>query len=163
MQGIYTVRLRATDPYGAFGERTKTILVQDLTIAGQVSHTAEWETYRQTHNAKFPDRPRAITDFWAGEALVLSAAVTNTGSSTTKPATVVAELTATWDTKALTGGDGVNFAGTMVESDHAATLTNGPYIMRFTVTWSNGHVETDDVPFNIVGSMFDAIVYQQRL
>ncbi|WP_309121745.1 CARDB domain-containing protein [Paenibacillus sp.] len=163
MQGIYTVRLRATDPHGAFGERTKTILVQDLTIAGQVSHTAEWETYRQTHNAKFPDRPRAITDFWAGEAFVLSATVTNTGSSTTKPVSVVAELTATGDTKELTGGDRVNFSGTMVESDHATTLTDGPYVMRFTVTWSNGHIETDDVPFNIVGSMFDAIVYQQRL
>jgi hypothetical protein len=162
-RGSYAATLRATDSHGAFDETTKSILVLDLTIAGGVAHIEEWEAYRQAYNAKFPDRARAASDFWAGEALLLSASVTNTGSSATKPVSVTATLVETGDSKGLSSGNQVNYSGTMAEAEHAKTLTDGLYVMRFTVHWSNGHAETDDVPFRIVGNILDVIVNQQRL
>lgn len=163
VKGTYTVKLRATDPSGSFDEVTKNITVQDLTIAGQVAHTTEWEAYRQSWNNKFPDEVRAVTDFWAGEAIVLSANVTNTATSTTKPQTVTALLVATGDTETLSSTNKVNYSGTMIELDHSKVLTDGPYVMRFTVTWTNGHVEINDVPFNVRGDIHDVIVGQLRL
>lgn len=162
-RGTYAVTLRATDPHGGSDVTTKAIVVHDLTIAGQVAHTDEWEAYRQTYNSKFPDRARAASDFWAGEALVLSARVTNTGSSATKPVSVTATLIETGDTIGLSSGNQAEYGGTMAETDHAKTLTDGPYVMRFTAQWSNGHAETDDVPFHIEGDIMDVIVNQQRL
>lgn len=163
MKGAYNVKLRATDPSGASDETTKTIVVQDLTIQGQVSHTPEWEAYRQSWNARFSDQLRAITDFWAGEALVLTADVSDTGASATKPQSVRAELVETGDKAALSSTNQIRYTGTMIETNHARTLSDGPYRMRFTVTWTNGHVETDEVPFQVKGNIYDVIVLQQRL
>jgi len=163
VRGTYTIRLRATDASGASDEIAKTIAVQELGISGQISHTAEWEAYRQTWNLKFPDDRRESADFWAGEALVLRASVTDTSTSSTKPERVTAELVATGDAVALESDDEIAFEGTMVETDHAKGLDDGNYTMRFTVHWSNGHIDIDDVPFRIVGNIYDVIVNHQRL
>jgi len=161
--GAYTVTLTVTDPYGAADSVSRTIMVGDLDIVGQVSHTPEWEAYRQAWNEKFPNQARAPSDFWAGEAFVLGADVTNTAGSGTKPTRVTAELVQTGDKRDLISGDRVRYSGTMAEERHADTLNDGSYTMRFTVEWNNGHVEIDDVPFNVRGHMLDVIVQQQRL
>jgi len=161
--GAYTVTLTVSDPAGAADSVTRTVMIGDLDIAGKVSHTPEWESYRQIWNAKFPKQGRAPSDFWAGEAFVLRADVTDSTGSGTKPSSVTAELLQSGDEIRLSSKDDVRFSGTMAEENHADALTDGPYTMRFTVVWSNGHVEIDDVPFTVKGNMLDVIVQQQRL
>ncbi len=160
--GQWNVTLTVTDPYGASGTITKAIPVGDLGITGQVSHTPEWESFRQLWNNKFPDKTRSPDTFWAGEAFVLSATVTNTAASTTKPRTVTAVLTATGDSAAMTSGNRIHYNGQMVNTDLPKLLSDGSYTMRFTVTWTNGHVERHDVAFTIAGSIHDVIVTQLR-
>jgi len=163
VRGTYTIRLRATDPHGASGEVVRTFVAGDLAIEGKVVHTPEWEDYRLRWNEKFPDRQRSADTFWAGEAFVLQAETTDTGASATKPTSVTATLLEVGDAVRLDGGSGTSHRGTMVNPDYASTLSDGPYTMRFRVVYSNGHVETDDVPFRISGTMYDVIVNQQRL
>lgn len=171
MQGVYTVRLRATDAAGAFDEATKTFLAGDLAIVGEVGHTPEWEQYRQSWNIRFPARARSPDTFWAGEVFLLRASVTDTGTSATKPASVTATLVGTGAAAGLTqadnGGSGagsfMRFAGEMVETAFAKALEDGAYTIRFQVVYTNGHIETHDVPLRVEGSIHDVIVVQQRL
>lgn len=93
---------------------------------------------------------------------MLSANVTDTATSSTKPVRVRAELVETGDRAGLHSGNAVNYSGIMLEEEHK-TLEDGPQRMRFTVEWSNGHVESDDVPFRFRGNIFDVIVSQLRL
>ncbi|HZG56145.1 MAG TPA: PKD domain-containing protein, partial [Paenibacillus sp.] len=162
-QGVYDVRLRATDPSGASHERSRTFFVGDLRIVGEVHHTPEWEQYRQSWNARFPLKQRAADTFWAGEALLLRATVTDTGASATKPTDVTATLLETGTAATLSGDDLIRYDGEMANADFATTLADGMYTMRFRVTYTNGRVETYDVPFRIAGSLYDVIVQQQRL
>ncbi len=156
------MQLTVTDPQGASSSVTKQIVIGALTIDGQVSHTALWEQYRQSWNSSHPTTPRASDVFWAGEALELTATVTNTQTSTTKPSSVTAELVATSDIESLTSLDTLTYTGSMIRLNHARALSNGSYIMRFTVVWSNGVTKTDDVTFTISGNIYDVIVNQIR-
>ncbi|MCI3922728.1 PKD domain-containing protein [Paenibacillus sp. TRM 82003] len=162
VKGAYSITLRATDPYGVFDEVTKTVAVGDLSIVGQVAHTAEWERYRLSWNERFPKAARAATDFWGGEALVLHATATDTSTSGTKPVHVVARLMETGESTGLSSGNRIAYDGTMAEEEHARTLEDVPYTMRFTVTWSNGHIEFHDVPFDVRGTIYDVIAFQLR-
>lgn len=138
-------------------------VVLDLGITGEVNHTPEWESYRLRWNARFPDQARSADTFWAGEAFILAAEVTDTGTSETKPVQVTATLLGTGVTVDLHGSDKVHYTGEMVETDFATELEDGWKTMRFWVRYSNGHEETHDVDIRIAGSIFDVIVFQQRL
>jgi hypothetical protein len=162
-RGMYTAQLRATDAKGAYHEITRTFTVQDLAILGQVGHTSEWEAYRQSWNSKYPLAVRASDEFWAGEALVLRARVTDTTVSGTKAQGVTAELLTTSNIETLSPLGTGDFGGTMIRTQHAKQLVGGTHVMRFTVQWSNGHVEYADVSFRISGRIEDVIVNQQRL
>ena len=162
-RGMYTVTLRASEAGGGWDEVTKSFAVLDLGIAGEVRHTPEWEAYRLSWNARFPGKARCADTFWAGEAFILAAEVTDTGASATKPVQVTAELVGTGGVGALHSNDLVHYAGEMVEPDFAAQLADGWKTMRFRVRYSNGHEETHDVPVRIEGSVFDVIVVQHRL
>jgi hypothetical protein len=160
--GNWSVRLTVTDGLSDPVTVTKTVSVLDLSITGQVRHTDSWESYRLAYNAKYPSKKRDPNVFWAGEAFVLGATVTNTGSSSTKPTSVVARLVQTGHTSSMNSSNQMNYTGEMLDTMFKRLLDDGTYIMRFTVTWSNGHIETDDVPFIIRGTIDDVIVVQNR-
>ncbi|WP_258959276.1 fibronectin type III domain-containing protein [Paenibacillus tyrfis] len=162
-QGNYTLRLSLSDGKGGTFSQIYSFVVLPLLIKGYVTHTPEWESYRLLWNEKHPGTPRAADVFWAGEAFELSATVTDTGTSTTKPQAVDATLLETGEQVKLGSSDRIRFSGQLVNPDHAQSLRSGQtYTFRFRVHWSNGLVQTDDVPVKIQGSMYDVIVNQIR-
>ncbi|MDQ0896199.1 MULTISPECIES: CARDB domain-containing protein [unclassified Paenibacillus] len=161
-QGVYTLRLNLDDGLGGTYVQTYTFTALPLSITGQVTHTPQWEAYRQSWNVMFPSKSRTANVFWAGEAFELSAQVTDTGTSSTKPVSVNATLVQTNDTAAMSSSDLINYTGEMLNTNFDTTLSNGPYTMRFTVNWSNGLVQTTDVPITIAGDIWDVIVNQLR-
>ncbi|MGI2295530.1 Athe_2463 domain-containing protein [Paenibacillus sp. GXUN7292] len=163
-EGTYTFRLTVTDGKGGTHESTYTLVVKGLSITGAVSHTDEWENYRLVWNAANPTQQRAANVFWAGEAIIVTANLTNTGTSTTKPSTVTARIVQTTDSKTLTETNStkVTYTGEILNVNHTETLADGNYTMRFTVAWSNGLTQTYDVPFIIRGNIYDVIVPQIR-
>ncbi len=161
--GVYSVQLTVRDPIGASDTITKPIVVGDLTIEGQVLHTADWEEYRLKWNATNPTKKRDQNVFWAGEAFVLASIVTDTGpTSTTKPLQVVAQLLTRTNSVVMTTTDRIRFTGEMLDIGFAKTLKDGPYTMRFTVNWSNGVVDSVDVPIIIRGNINDVILVHNR-
>src|SRR5690606_31392598 len=136
VKGMYAVNLRVTDVHGAYDEIVKSFTVGDLSIRGQVSHTPEWEAYRIGWNERFPGQSRDADTFWAGEAFVLHAVITDTGESTTKPLSVTAELLGTGKQTVLSGTDGVHYEGMMLDASSADSLDDGVYTMRFRVQYS---------------------------
>lgn len=162
-QGNYTLRLSVDDHNGGTYSQTYTFAALPLHITGWVAHTPEWESYRQTWNEKYPQQQRGAGDFWAGEAFELSAQVTDTGVSATKPQYVDVALIETGENVLLVGDDDIRFTGQLLNTDHARLLQNGEeYTFRFRVRWTNGLEQTTDVYIRIVGSIYDVIVNQIR-
>ncbi|MEO3944373.1 hypothetical protein [Gorillibacterium sp. CAU 1737] len=158
--GMHSLSVRVTDPYEERFERTWTFPVLPLAITGEIHHTPEWENQRERWNAAHPKVQRAADVFWAGEALVLQAVVTDTGTDT-RPERVTARLMTHDKTIALLGNDRVHFRGTL--NDPALTkLDNGEHWVRFTAYWTNGAITTTDVPFRIKGSLYQVVVNQTR-
>lgn len=158
--GSYPITLTVSDPYGDTQITRYTLVVQPLGITGEINHTAEWEQIRLNWNRRFPNRLRASQVFWGGEALVLTAAVTDTQTAT-RPVAVTAQLLATGERIPLTGSDGVHYAG-ILNDPAMAHLADGEYTVRFQVTWSNGAVSLSDAGFVIRDSMYAVIVNQLR-
>ncbi len=162
-RGTYTFRLTVNDGNGGSYQQTYVFYALPLGLAGRVSHTPEWESYRQLWNSRFPLQPRGSDMFWAGEAFVLAADVTDTGTSSTKPLAVTATLLATGESVDLTGDSFlVLYEGMLLNTEHPYTLAQGSQTFRFNVQWSNGLHLTYDVPIRIEGSVFDVIVNQIR-
>ncbi|MDQ0896201.1 hypothetical protein QFZ80_000029 [Paenibacillus sp. V4I7] len=161
-QGTYSLRLTLDDGLGGTYSQTYTFTALPLSITGQVTHTPEWEAYRQSWNLMYPTKSRGANVFWAGEAFELSAQVTDTGSSATKPVSVSARLVQTNDTAAMSSSNRINYTGEMLNTNFVHTLSSGPYTMRFTVQWNNGLIQTTDVPITIAGNIYDVIVNQLR-
>ncbi|MFC4304586.1 hypothetical protein ACFO1S_14245 [Cohnella boryungensis] len=154
-RGAITATLRVTDTHGASDTVTKLIPVLELTIAGQVAHTPDWEKNRLTWNAKYPGKLRAENVFWAGEAFLLSATVTDTGTSATKAVSVSAEATPALK-KMLkpTEPSSILWKELLREADTDVKFTDipdGPYAFVFTVQYSNGIQKTDVVPIEVRG------------
>jgi len=164
--GLFTVTLLVTDVHGASDMVTKRIPVLPLTISAQVAHTPEWERNRLTWNAKYPAKFRDSHVFWAGEAFVLTANVTDTGQSETKAVSVIAQATPEL-AKGLTEsppGSSV-WTGFLREADTSIQfeeLPDGTYTFTFTVTYSNGVKKTSVVPIEIRG-IVDQFVNVHRL
>ncbi|WP_378051350.1 hypothetical protein [Cohnella cellulosilytica] len=153
--GVFTVTLSVTDNHGAEDAITKQIPVLPLSISGQVAHTPEWERNRLTWNAKYPTKFRESNVFWAGEAFVLSAVVTDTGSSATKAASVTAQATPDL-VKSLTESPpgSASWTGLLRKADTSIRfedIPDGTYSFVFTVVYSNGVVKTSAVPIEIRG------------
>lgn len=160
--GTYTATLTLNDGKAAAVTVTHTFTVLALSISGAVSHTVDWENYRLQWNAAGRTPTHNAIDFWAGEALELSASVTNTTSSTTKPTAVTATLVQTGDATSMTSSDLLNYYGEMAKAAFIHSLSTGAYTMRYKVTWSTGVSKTTDVAFNIKGNINDVMVTQNR-
>ncbi|MGG3471551.1 PKD domain-containing protein [Neobacillus pocheonensis] len=154
IKGIYTATLTVTDPYGLSDTITKTFAVSDLSIIGFVEHTARYEELRQAYNREVsgdPEYPRTADMFVAGEAFMLRANTTDTGTSSTKATSVRVTRSPFPFAVNLSSGNQINWSGRMVDNDYNEKLTDGNYTFRFTATWSNGHTESVDVLIKIKG------------
>ncbi|MFC5449103.1 PKD domain-containing protein [Paenibacillus aestuarii] len=162
--GTYKVTLTATDNYGVSDSITKNVVVNDLTVTGQVSHTTEWNNNRinyNINNSGTNDSPRPYNVFWAGEKFVLSSSVTNTGTLT-EATDVKVTLLQRSITVSLSSVDKINWSGSMWQDDFD-TLTDGTYTFRFTGTWNNGHTESSDVQVEIRGSVWDVTKTHRKM
>jgi hypothetical protein len=160
--GVYTVKLTVHDPEGASASVTKTIVVRPLGIQGAITHTEAWETNRIRYNTRYPNAAQRASDwFWAGEAFVLEATVTDTGVSLTKPISVRAAATPQLQ-KNLTATPSqlTLWKGLLREGDTDISfvqLSEGPYAFVFTVTYSNGVTKTVTVTIHIVDTVDDYV------
>jgi len=160
--GNYRLKLTLDDGNGGAYSQIYSFVVLPLAITGMVAHTADWDSYRIHWNTVYPGKIRLESDFWAGEALELSAQVTDTGAGGTKPVSVTATLLQTGDVTALVGSNQMDYTGEMLRTNYVHVLTDGAYRMRFQIQWSNGMIETNDVPFQIKGNIYDEMVVQLR-
>jgi hypothetical protein len=161
-QGSYALRLTVDDGKGGVFTKVYPFMAQPLTFNSAVTHTANWESHRLRWNNTFPSNQRASNVFWAGEAFVLSSNVTNTGTSSTKPVYVSATLVESGDSVNLSSVDQIYYNAEMLNTNFIHSLTDGLYTMRFQVQWSNGMIQTTDVPFQVKGNLFDVLVVQLR-
>ncbi|UUZ84336.1 PKD domain-containing protein [Paenibacillus sp. P26] len=137
--GDYTVTLTVTDPYGASDTVTKIVRVGDLSVTGEVKHTARWEENRKAYNISRggdAESPRPADTFWAGETFVLEA-------KTNRPAAQVEADMSSTDMRAQLQKDATAtfWQGSMYRDDFER-LPDGDYLFKFTAHWPNGHVET---------------------
>src|SRR4029453_14076682 len=135
---------RATDANGMpnDADQIQTVIVQALTLSGQVNHTAQWEKNRQEWNKALPSKLRPINTFWAGERfdlVGLPTVTSNSGGSTTKASSIRV-------TAAGIGNDNLTkqsastwkgYIGSDTTSVDLEQLDDGAYDFRFTVTYSN--------------------------
>lgn len=161
--GSYTVTLTVTDSYGDSDTVTKTIQVLPLGISGFVGHTETWNNNRAKFNAKQEREETGIhrndDEFWAGEAFILTADTTNTGTATYAVSVdVIAEgdpIPHDWawyhlHTEMEPEDGRVKWKGRMNSPDpdrgiKMEQLSDGPLDFTFEVTYSNGTVKQDVV------------------
>lgn len=166
--GSYTVKLTVQDSMGASHSVTRIVNVSPLGIQGYVKHTEAWETNRLHHNEKYPSEQRPSHWFWAGEAFVLEATITNTGTSQTKPISVEAKaISVPALRKSLAAiPPGMTSWGTLLlEEDTSISfdkLVQGAYSFIFTVHYSNGVTKTSTVPIRIQETV-DSYVQVHRI
>lgn len=158
LPGTYWVTLRAANTSGFSAVVTKSFIVNILGITGYVRHTPEWDANRINYNRYHTgtdDSPRGYDVFWAGEAFELQAGTTDTGTSATRAQSVGVILLEKGYTTTLTGNAGRTFWTGELFRDDLANLADGTYTFRFTVSYSNGVIKTDDVPVVISGTWLD--------
>ncbi len=151
--GTWTIRQTISDGKAAPVAKTQSMLVRSLGIQGYVNHTDAWETNRLRYNDKHPNAQRPANWFWAGEAFVLEATITDTGTSGTKPVSVKAAATPALQ-QSLSGASPQQtlWKGLLRDGDTSQSfeeLAQGPYSFVFTVTYSNGTTKTSIVPIRV--------------
>lgn len=145
--GSWPVVMTVSDGKAPAVTVSKSVRVRPLGISGQVLHTGAWEENRLRYNEKHPGAERPPNWFWAGEAFVLEALVTDTGESATKAVQVVADAGGGLRKKLSAANPPAvsEWTGTL-DSEAAGrelvTLPEGDYTFAFTVVYSNGVVKT---------------------
>ncbi|RUS47688.1 PKD domain-containing protein [Cohnella sp. AR92] len=153
--GRWTVTMTVSDRKAPAATVTHSIEVLPLGIVGYVRHTEAWEKNRLAYNEKNPKAPRPAEWFWAGEAFVLDAVTTDTGSSSTKPVEVTAAAGETLKHRLAPVNPSlpVNWNGLLGSKEAGfplSELPEGLYTFVFTVRYSNGTVKTAAVTIRIV-------------
>ncbi|MCD1262038.1 hypothetical protein B5M42_024975, partial [Paenibacillus athensensis] len=92
--------------------------------------------------------------------LMVSANVTNTGTATVATS-VSAKLMGPDTSAGLNSANRVNWSGELWDGGFDR-LADGLYTVRFTTVWSNGYVQTYDVPITIKNKMYSFLVTQLR-
>ena len=164
--GTWTVRLSISDGKAPAVVKTKSFPVRALGIQGYVLHTEAWEANRLRYNENHPDNPRPPDWFWAGEAFVLEADVTDTAGSGTVPVAVTAEASKPLR-KSLdpVPGSATRWTGLLRSQDAGTPLhewPEGAYTFVFQVTYSNGVVKTSAVSIRLQDTV-DAFVNVHRV
>lgn len=138
LPGQYTIQQTVSDGIAPAVTATKTFIVGELTINGQVKHTEDWDKHRKSYNQKqtgTDDSPRTYDTFWAGEAFILEANTTDTQDSSTVAQWVKVTLLETGDSVYLSSHDGIHWTGELMKEEHIY-LPDGNYRFRFEVLYS---------------------------
>lgn len=156
--GVWTATLTASDGKSPPVTVSKTFRVWPLTISGQVRHTDAWEANRLHYNEKHPEAKRPANWFWAGEAFVLEAMATDTGSSATKASLVIADAGAGLRKRLDASNPPARtiWTGTLGSANagfQLVTLPEGDYTFTFTATYSNGVVKTTTATVHVEGTV----------
>lgn len=148
--GNYKLDILAKDPSGASATDSITFTVNALSITGAVNHTTQWEKNRVEFNqAKTGtnNSPHDALTFFSGEKLILEGTTTpiNSGSLITA-STVTAQLISESmsDTLSKNGSVPNRYDGELW-NEEMINWTTRTRTVRFTVTYSNGTMKTDDV------------------
>jgi hypothetical protein len=166
--GVYTVMLTVQDAHGASASITKTVHVLLLGIQGYVLHTEAWDANRLRYNERYPSKQRPPHWFWAGEAFVLEATVTDTGISSTKAVSVQAAAVSELGLMANLVEAPLPpplWKALLREADTNLSfkeLPQGDYTFIFIVTYSNGVIKSSTVPIHIQDTV-DNYVQVQRI
>lgn len=156
--GEYKVDIIVDDKNGGTATTSYIMTVNDLTINGTVNHTTKWNENRIKYNQSISgtdESPRDINTFWSGERFMLNADTTIiSNQSLVRAEYVFADIinqstpmniyltnnyTSKWSGE-LWSNDMIHKWGREVPED----LT-----FRFTVLYSNGHLETNDVAITV--------------
>ncbi|GBG08081.1 hypothetical protein PAT3040_02648 [Paenibacillus agaridevorans] len=155
--GNWHMRMTVNDGKAPAVAVNKTVLVQELSITGQVTHTEDWEKHRLAWNEKNPGQERSVSTFWAGERFVLSAQTTNTGTSTTRATRVDVSVVGIGNTQ-LGSTNTLHWSGHIGNQNAdkpIEKLSNGYYEFVFRVTYSNGIQKSTTVRITIAGHWTD--------
>lgn len=151
--GTYQVKKKVTDSYGLWDETDwVSISVHELSVTGQVQHTTLWNEHRIDYNRSksgTDDQPRTYDVFFPGEKLVLKAETTDiqAGSQVTADQVTVQILNPSYSAVLQNIGNN-EWEGTLWSSEMLA-WTSRTLRFRFTATYSNGTVKTDEVQIRI--------------
>jgi len=151
LPGTYTVKQTVNDGKAPPVYLTKTFYVKPLSIAGFVSHTAQWENRRKAYNqmkSGTDDNPWTQTKFLAGEKFDLSAITSDTTGSATVANSVKVTMLETGDSINLSKINGTLWTGSLWK-DSYENLSFGTYNFRFQVQYSNGTVKTVAKPITV--------------
>lgn len=158
--GEYRVTLTVSDGYET-ASVTKTIRAELLTIEADIRHTPEWQEHHEKLGHETVTPPK---DFYSGEKLILEldsapapvekaeAWLDETGMSG-RSIWIETDLTAD-------GANPVRFNGELYDevlSSLTDRLPNGAHTVHFRLTYANGVVKQTDVPFNVIGSVHQAV------
>ncbi|TFE27855.1 Athe_2463 domain-containing protein [Cohnella luojiensis] len=164
--GTWTIRQTISDGKAAPVVRTQSMSVRPLGIQGYVKHTDAWERNRLLYNEKHSSAQRPAHWFWAGEAFVLEATVTDTGASGTKPISVKSVATPELQKSlAAANPQAILWKGLLREADASVSfkdLPQGNYSFVFSVTFNNGITKTSIVPIRLQDTV-DNYVQVHRL
>lgn len=154
--GAYTIKQTVDDGKAAPVQFAQTLTVAPLGIAGQVSHTELWESYRQAFNADLlpnSDKYWHADQFYSGERLVLTADTTLAATESTNETyalSVIATLHTTKTSVKLQYERNKRWTGSMWQESFSE-LAKGKHTITFAVTYSNGVSKQEDVEIEIIG------------
>ncbi len=158
--GNYTIKQTVTDTYNGSDSITMVIPVNQLSVTGHVLHTSKWDKIHKQKGNK-PNQ------FYTGEVFELEADVTNLPVNKVEVKFTGLQVNGTTYTKTvtLTKVSGVLYDGQLHDAaftKSGTSLQNGMHSFTFTAYYSNGTVRTDDVPIEIIGSIYDAFKFHRK-
>jgi hypothetical protein len=157
--GNYEIRVVVNDNNGGEANDLATFIANDLNIKGYINHTSKWNENRIKYNqskTNTDNSPRDYDTYWSGEKFMLSSTTTSINSSSTIVAeTVYVEILNESPniTQVLHNDEHINkWTGELWNKNMIhkwGTTTPEILTFRFTVEYSNSHIEIDDVNITI--------------
>ncbi|MCT4686167.1 hypothetical protein [Vallitalea sp.] len=155
----YKVMITVDDKNGGIAKTSCDLIVNDLSIKGKVSHTIKWDENRKKFNqskTSTDDKPRDSNTYWSGERFMLNGETTLINNNSLIKATsvkveILNQSPAIYcylnQGKNLNKWNGILWNKDMIHKWGRNTIENLTF--RFTVIYSNGHIEVDEVTVKV--------------
>lgn len=160
--GTFSILQTVSDGKGGTDSMTKTVIVDDLTVVGNVYHTDEWlDIHLRQGNMPL--------DFYSGEKFLLAADVSNAPIQYVKVQALGESIDGLSinDSTTLTATSTQLYEGVYYKDSFADPLTlikksPPPMMFTFEVKYTNGTIRNDIIYVNIIGSIYDVLNYHQK-
>jgi len=160
--GAYVIKQTVSDNKGGTDSITKTVIVDDLIILGQVNHTLEWLTIHQRLGNQ-------LLDFYSGEKFLLAANISAAPVEYVKVQAIGESIDGLSinDYTPLTSTttqlyEGVYYKDSFADPLRLIKKSPPPMMFSFEVKYTNGTIRNDVVYVNIIGSIYDVLNYHQK-